>query len=129
MRLCFLLSPLVGFQVVSASYFQATGKPREATLLMLSRQVFLLIPLVWILPKFFQLDGVWMALPISDGVSSLITGACLLFELRRLDSRHQETTAAAGEGNRAGHRGSGDAGRRGLMGAKKQLEDIRVLRA
>ena len=95
MRLCFLLSPLVGFQVVSASYFQATGKPREATFLMLSRQVFLLIPLVWILPKFFQLDGVWMALPISDGVSSLITGACLFFELRRLDSRHQETTAAA----------------------------------
>ena len=94
MRVCFLLSPLVGFQVVSASYFQATGKPREATLLMLSRQVFLLIPLVWILPLFFKLDGVWMALPISDGVSSLVTGACLLFELRRLDSRHQEMTAA-----------------------------------
>ena len=93
MRVSFLLSPLVGFQVVSASYFQATRKPREATLLMLSRQVFLLIPLVLILPKFFQLDGVWMALPISDGVSSLITGACLLFELRHLDSRHQAMTA------------------------------------
>ena len=95
MRICFLLSPLVGFQVVSASYFQATGKPREATFLMLSRQVFLLIPLVWILPKFFQLDGVWMALPISDGVSSLVTGVCLLFELRHLDSRHEAMTAAA----------------------------------
>jgi putative MATE family efflux protein len=92
MRLCFLMSPLVGFQVISASYFQAIRKPREATLLMLSRQVFLLIPLVWILPKFFQLDGVWMALPISDGVSSLITGACLFFELRRLDSRHEAMT-------------------------------------
>lgn len=92
MRVCFLMSPLVGFQVVSASYFQATGKPREATLLMLLRQVFLLIPLVWILPKFFQLDGVWMAFPISDGVSSLVTGACLFFELRCLDSRHQEST-------------------------------------
>jgi putative MATE family efflux protein len=95
MRLCFLLSPLVGFQVVSASYFQATGKPREAMLLMLSRQVFLLIPLVWILPVFFKLDGVWMALPISDGVSSLITGACLVFELRRLDDRHQKATSVA----------------------------------
>jgi putative MATE family efflux protein len=93
MRLCFLMSPLVGFQVVSASYFQATGKPREATFLMLSRQVFLLIPLVWILPKFFQLDGVWMALPVSDFVSSLITGVCLFFELRRLDLHHQRTTA------------------------------------
>ena len=113
MRLCFLLSPLVGFQVVSASYFQATGKPREATLLMLSRQVFLLIPLVWILPKFFQLDGVWMALPISDGVSSLITGACLFFELRHLDSRHQETTAAAAR-SPCWPRRSGRAGRRGV---------------
>ncbi len=93
MRLCFLMSPLVGFQVISASYFQAIRKPREATLLMLSRQVFLLIPLVWILPKFFQLDGVWMALPISDGLSSLLTGTCLLFELRHLDSRHQAVTA------------------------------------
>ena len=38
-----------------------------------------------------------MALPISDGVSSLMTGACLFFELRHLDSRHQEMTAAAKE--------------------------------
>ena len=73
MRICFLMSPLIGFQAVSASYFQATGKPREATLLMLSRQVLLLIPLVMILPRFFGLNGVWMALPISDLFSSLIT--------------------------------------------------------
>ena len=39
MRICFLMSPLVGFQSVSASYFQVVGKSREATFLMLSRQV------------------------------------------------------------------------------------------
>ena len=33
-----LALPLVGFQIVSASYFQAVGKPREAMLLMLSRK-------------------------------------------------------------------------------------------
>jgi hypothetical protein len=49
--------------------------------------------LVWILPKYFGLDGVWMALPISDGVASLLTGTCLFMELRRLDTRHQEATA------------------------------------
>ena len=97
MRICFSMSPLVGFQVVSASYFQATGKPREATFLMLSRQVFLLIPLVWILPRFFGLDGVWMAMPVSDFVSSLITGTCLFFELRHLDDRHEQATAVAEE--------------------------------
>lgn len=95
MRICFLLSPLLGFQAVSAGYFQAVGKPREATLLMLSRQVFLLIPMALILPRFFGLDGVWMALPVSDFLSSLITGVCLFFELRHLDNRHQQATAAA----------------------------------
>jgi putative MATE family efflux protein len=95
MRICFLMAPLVGFQTLSASYFQVIGKQREATLLMLSRQVLLLIPMVLILPRFFGLDGVWMALPVSDFLSSLITGACLFFELRHLDDRHQQTTAAA----------------------------------
>jgi putative MATE family efflux protein len=95
MRICFLMSPLVGFQAVSASYFQVIGKPREATLLMLSRQVLLLIPMVLILPRFFGLDGVWMALPVSDFLSSLITGTALFFELRHLDVRHQRATAAA----------------------------------
>jgi putative MATE family efflux protein len=95
MRICFLMSPLVGFQAVSASYFQVVGKPREATFLMLSRQVLLLIPMVLILPRFFGLDGVWMALPVSDFLSSLITGTCLFFELRHLDVRHQHATAAA----------------------------------
>ena len=42
MRISMLGLPLVGFQVVSASYFQAVGKPREAMLLMLSRQLLLL---------------------------------------------------------------------------------------
>ncbi|MEI8373477.1 MAG: MATE family efflux transporter [Planctomycetota bacterium] len=95
-RLCFLLSPLIGFQVISATYFQATRKPRQALFLMLSRQAFL-IPLLWILPQYFThgLDGVWMAWPFADAAASILTGICLYFELKHLDSRHQETTLAA----------------------------------
>ncbi len=47
--------PLVGFQIVSAGYFQAVGKPAQAMFLTLSRQVLLLIPAVLILPHFFGL--------------------------------------------------------------------------
>ena len=39
-----------------------------------------------------------MALPVSDFFSSLITGTCLFFELRHLDDRHEQATAAAAEG-------------------------------
>jgi putative MATE family efflux protein len=83
-RLSIVMMPLVGFQIVSASYFQAVGKPKMAMLLMLSRQLLLLIPAVLILPHFFGLDGVWVALPTSDFMASLLTGLCLTIELRRL---------------------------------------------
>lgn len=93
-RLCFLMSWLIGFQVISATYFQATRKPREALILMLSRQA-LLIPLLFILPRYFAngLDGVWAAWPCADTVASIVTGICLFWELRHLDRRHAAVTA------------------------------------
>jgi Na+-driven multidrug efflux pump len=83
--------PIIGFQIVSANYFQAVGKPKHASFLSLSRQVLFLIPLMLILPRFFGLDGVLMAGPISDLASSIITGIFLLVEIKHLDTRHQES--------------------------------------
>lgn len=75
--LCML--PLAGVQMVSANYFQAVGKPRVALLLALSRQVLLLIPLVLILPSFFGLRGLWVALPTADFLAAVLS----LFYLKR----------------------------------------------
>jgi len=46
-RIAVAMLPLIGFQIVSSSYFQAVGKPREALLLSLSRQLLILIPAVF----------------------------------------------------------------------------------
>lgn len=92
MRISLMMLPLIGFQVISASYFQAVGKPKHAMFLMLSRQVLLLIPALLILPQFFGLDGIWYAMPVADLGSSLLTGFWLMVELRHLDFRHMETT-------------------------------------
>lgn len=83
--------PIIGFQIVSANYFQAVGKPKHASFLSLSRQVLLLIPALLILPRYFGLDGVLMAGPVADLVSSIVTGIFLAVELRHLDTRHAET--------------------------------------
>ncbi|MHB9047756.1 MAG: MATE family efflux transporter, partial [Pirellulales bacterium] len=96
-RICFVVLPVVGFQIVSASYFQAVGKPAQAMFLSLSRQILLLIPAVVILPRFFGLDGVWAALPTADLGSSLLTGVWLLRELRHLGQRHAESDAGESE--------------------------------
>ena len=82
-----------GFQIVSASYFQAVGKPKQVVFLSLSRQILLLIPAVIVLPRFFGLNGVWAALPTADLGSSILTGIWLLLELRHLHRRHVETVA------------------------------------
>ena len=93
MRLCTIMLPLVGFQVVSTSYFQAVGKSRQAMILMLSRQVILLLPAVLILPHFLGLDGVWASLPTADFGSFAWTGICLVVELRHLHDQHLATAA------------------------------------
>lgn len=93
-RICLMMLPIVGFQIVGASYFQAVGKPKHAVFLGLSRQVLLLIPAVLVLPCFFGLNGVWAALPTADLGSSLLTGTWLLLEVRHLHRRHVETVAA-----------------------------------
>lgn len=72
-RIMVLALPFVGFQIVGASIYQTLGKARPAFILSISRQVLFLIPLVLILPHFFQLNGVWIAFPISDGLSFLVT--------------------------------------------------------
>jgi putative MATE family efflux protein len=92
-RICMMMLPLLGFQVIAASYFQAIGKPMWALVLMLSRSLIFLIPLLYILPLFWKLDGVWMAQPCADFGSSLVTGTRLLFELRHLRKRHDASVA------------------------------------
>ena len=97
MRICVIMMPLVGFQVVSTGYFIAVGKPRESMLVSLSRQVLFLIPAVLILPSFMGLNGVWAALPTADLSSSLLSGLLLFLELRRLGNSGRVTTDAGQE--------------------------------
>jgi Na+-driven multidrug efflux pump len=89
MKIFLIFMPIIGFQIVGSNYFQAVGKPLQASLLSLSRQVLILIPAMLILPRYFGLDGVLYAGPLSDLISSLVTGTMLFFELRHLDDKHQ----------------------------------------
>ena len=77
--------PVVGFQIISSNYFQAIGRAKTAILLSLSRQVFVLIPMILILPIFFQLPGVWLATPVSDVIAAILTGYVLILNLKHLD--------------------------------------------
>lgn len=91
----FLCLPIVGFQVISSSYFQAVGKARVSTFLTLSRQMIILIPSLIILPKIFGLSGILYAAPLSDLLSSIISGIWLWLELKHLKSKEEEVSISA----------------------------------
>ena len=73
LRWVFAASPIIAIQLIGAAYFQAAGKAKKALFLTLSKQGFFLIPLVLILPNFFGIFGAWVAFPISDVLSTIIT--------------------------------------------------------
>lgn len=87
MRLMIIMLPVVGFQMVSSGFFQAIGKARTALMLALLRQVLFLIPALIILPRFLQLNGIWIASPISDGLAVIVTVSVLLVEVKSLKSQ------------------------------------------
>lgn len=72
LRIMFALSFTIGVQMVAGGIFQALGKARVAFILSLSRQVLILIPLLLLLPLFFQLTGIWIAFPLADLLSFLL---------------------------------------------------------
>jgi putative MATE family efflux protein len=77
--------PVVGFQIIASSYFQAIGKAKLATFLSLLRQIIVLLPLILLLPHFWGVEGVWIANPVSDLVAAVVTYIFFRNELRKLN--------------------------------------------
>ena len=74
---------VVGSQAVITNFFQCIGKVKISIFLSLSRQLIILLPLAYILPQFWQLDGVWYSMPISDFMAFLITMPILWVYVRK----------------------------------------------
>jgi putative MATE family efflux protein len=90
MNIFFKFIPLVGVQMIASNYFQAIGKSNQATILGLSRQVFLFIPIILILPYVWGLDGAWWSAPVSDLAAFILTGVWLFIEVRKESQTEEE---------------------------------------
>lgn len=84
LRLVILAFPIIGFQVVASNFFQAIGKAGLSLFATLIRQVIVLIPLLFILPGFWGINGIWISFPIADSLSALVVSFLLYREWTRL---------------------------------------------
>ena len=85
LRIVVIFLPLIGIQILGGGFFQAIGKAAPALILTISRQVLFLIPAMFILPLFLGLNGVWIAIPVSDFLSIGVTAIWLSVEIRNFN--------------------------------------------
>ena len=83
-RLNMLVFFVVGSQAVITNFFQCIGKVKVSIFLSLSRQLTLLIPMAYIFPLFWGLDGVWYSMAASDFGSFAMTLPLLWLYMRKL---------------------------------------------
>lgn len=83
MRIYNSLFFMVGGPVIFSGYFQATGRPKIAITLSLTRQLIFLLPAIAILPRFFGLTGVWLAMPVSDMLAAIVSVVTTFKDLKK----------------------------------------------
>jgi len=82
LRIYIATSALMGIQIACQQTFIAIGNAKTSLFLALLRKVFLLIPLIYILPLFInnKVTAVFMAEPIADFIA--VTATAILFILQ-----------------------------------------------
>ncbi|MBO7067820.1 MAG: MATE family efflux transporter [Bacteroidaceae bacterium] len=83
MRIDMALFPIIGFQMVTGNFFQSIEQAGKSIYLSLTRQLIFLVPCLIVLPRFWGLDGVWISLPVSDGLASLNAAVLLYLQIQK----------------------------------------------
>ncbi|MFT0800017.1 MATE family efflux transporter [Bacillus swezeyi] len=65
-RLFFFGYIFLGYNFVYMSYFQSIGQVGSSVVIIVLRSFVSLFVLLWILPKFIGVTGVWLSLPLSE---------------------------------------------------------------
>lgn len=84
---------MLGVQFSCQQTFIALGEAKISLFLALLRKIFLLIPLIYILPNFFadKVFGVFLAEPVADVLAAMTTGTLFWRRFRKLMGASQKS--------------------------------------
>lgn len=81
LKIYFLSMPLMAINIISVAYFQAIESAKKAFIITLNRTVIFVLLLLYILPGFYSVRGVWLVVPVSELLCNLIF-LCLFIHQR-----------------------------------------------
>lgn len=90
LRISVIMFPVIGFQIVVTNFFQSIGKAKISIYLSLTRQILFLVPSLLILPPIFGLTGAWAAMPVSDGLSTIVSVVTIVYFIRKFKRNNAE---------------------------------------
>lgn len=70
---------------ICSIFFQAVGKPINAAVVSLARDIIFFVPLVIILPKFMGIKGILWSAPIADAIGIVVTMILLIIFFKNLN--------------------------------------------
>lgn len=86
-----LTLPTIGISILGTVYFQSIGHAKKSMVFSLLRQVIILIPVIFIVPRFYGLNGVWISQPLADIGAMAIIGIFLYKELKKKNTLEIQT--------------------------------------
>lgn len=69
-----------GINAITSFYFTAIGRAFESAVISCSRGLVIILVCIFVLPALFGMTGVWMAAPVTEGATLLLTGFFLCRE-------------------------------------------------
>lgn len=85
---------VVGFQIIATTYFQAIGRIGSSIFLSLTRQVLFLIPLLYLLPRYMGLDGIWSTFYVSDILATAVTALMIWHQFHGMNRLSRQPALA-----------------------------------
>ena len=89
-----VMLPLVGFQIIGASLYQAMGNGLAGFFLSIARQIMIFLPVVILFKIIFGLNGIFLSVPVADFMAGILTIFWLKHTFNQFDKKIESTKKA-----------------------------------
>ena len=86
LRTNFCITPILGFVMLVTTFFQSIAKPVPSIVITFLRQILFLIPFIYIFPVIWDMNGIFVAQPVSDALALILSAVFVVKEKRQLYS-------------------------------------------